>query len=409
MSLARALSLAALSLILFQPGAAVAADSVKVSKAARSVHERAIVLDTHIDTPVHFGRPGWDIMDRHTHQTDGSQIDFPRMVDAGLDGGFWVVFTEQGPVTPEGFADARDFGLRRLLQIREMVARHSKSFELALEPADAQRIAGSGKRIVFISMENSYPIGDDLTLMRTFYDLGLRLAGPIHFKNNQFGDSSTDETKWGGLSPLGREYVAQANRLGILLDASHASDDTLRQMIDLSKTPVLLSHSGLKSINDHPRGIDDDLLRKLAASGGVIQLYAVDFFMAPADWRGLIAAWGKLEGKYGDIAKTPANGAAEMIAEQYEIAAQFPPHADFETFMSQLLHAIDVAGVDHVGLGADWDGGAGLEGFDKIEDLPKVTERLLQAGYSEAEINKILGGNVLRLLGQAEAYARSQQ
>ena len=375
----------------------------------RSLHDRLLVLDTHLDAPVHFGRPGWSVMDRHSFDTDLSHVDFPRMLQGSLDGGFFVIFTKQGPLTVAGYAAARDHALTRAIQIREMVASHASAFELAFAANDAERIVNSGKRAVYQSIENSYPLGTDLSLLKTFYDLGVRLVGPVHYSNNQFADSSTDAggRRWNGLSPLGKSLITRANLLGMVLDGSHASDDTLDQMIELSKTPIMLSHTGLKAIFNHPRNIDDARLKKLAASGGVIQVLAVSDFMVPTPTipERDAAIEEILE---TSLARFTSAEATRGAARLRELDAKYSiPQATFEDFMRGLLHALEVAGVDHVGLGVDWDGGGGVRGFEDITALPQVTARLLQAGYSSDDIAKIMGGNALRLVRQAEAYARA--
>src|SRR5580704_5536139 len=225
--------------------------------AARALHERLICLDTHLDTPASLARPGWDIMQRHSWTEDFTQVDYPRMVEGGLDGGFFAIYTPQGPLTPEGMMAARDAALLRAAEIREMVAGHPQQFELAFVAEDAGRIAAKGKRIVYQSIENSYPLGDDITLLRSFHKLGVRMVGFIHFKNNQFGDSATDKPQWKGLSPKGRELAALGNDLGMVLDASHASDDVFDQMMEISRSPIILSHSGCRAVHNHPRNIDD--------------------------------------------------------------------------------------------------------------------------------------------------------
>src|SRR5580693_3702844 len=202
---------------------------------ALALHRRLICLDTHLDTPASLARTGWDIMQRHGGDIDSTQVDYPRMVEGGLKGGFFAIFTPQGPLTPEGLMAMRDAAFLRAAEIREMVAAHPDKFELAFVPEDAARIAAAGKRIVFQSIENSSPLGNDVSLLRVFYKLGVRMAGPVHFTNNQLADSATDEKKWSGLSPLGRDFVAMANDLGVVLDASHASDDVFDQMSDLSR------------------------------------------------------------------------------------------------------------------------------------------------------------------------------
>jgi membrane dipeptidase len=192
------------------------------------------------------------MLDRHAVTEDGTQVDLPRMNAGGLDGGFFVIYTTQGALTAEGYREARDFALERATQIREMVAAHSDKFELAYTADDAERINKAGKKFVFQSIENSWPLGEDLTLMRTFHAAGVRMAGPVHFRNNQFADSSTDKPIWHGFSPLGLRWLAEANRLGILIDVSHASDDVVDQAVVLSKVPIIASHSGAKAIYDHP-------------------------------------------------------------------------------------------------------------------------------------------------------------
>ena len=383
-------------------------DGPRVTPAIRALHEALLTLDTHLDTPANLPLSGWDILQRHDVLRDGSQIDLPRMVEGGLDGGFWAIYTPQGPRTPEGERAARDAALMRALAIREMVAAHPQQFGLALTADDAARIAAQKKRIVFMSIENSYPLEADLSLLATFHQLGVRLAGPVHFANNELADSATDPkgAEWQGLSEKGRTFVAEANRLGIVLDASHASDAVLEQMIALSKTPVLLSHSGLKAVFDHPRNIPDGLLKKLAASGGVIQInFLSGYLIATPTIPERQAALAALSARMRKANPTLADREA-LTQARAEIDKQWPlPRASFEDACAHLLHAIEVAGIDHVGIGADFDGGGGVTGFEDARDYPKITARLLQAGYSRDDIQKVWSGNVLRVLRAAEAHA----
>jgi membrane dipeptidase len=203
-------------------GALLCAAPPAFAQGSSALHRRLICLDTHLDTPASLARPGWDMMQRHARDTDFTQVDFPRMVEGGLDGGFFAIYTPQGPLTPEGMQAARDAALMRAMEIRALVAAHPDKFELAFAADDAPRIAADKKIIVYQSIENSYPLGDDITLLRSFYRLGVRMLGFIHFKNNQFGDSATDKPQWNGLSPKGRELAALAGALGMVLDASHA-------------------------------------------------------------------------------------------------------------------------------------------------------------------------------------------
>jgi membrane dipeptidase len=347
-------------------------------------------------------------MDRHKI-SDRSQVDYPRMVEGGLKGGFFAIYTPQGPRTAAGDRAARDAAIIRGVEIREMVAKHGDKFELALKADDAPAITARGKRFVFMSIENSYPIEGDLSLMSTFQALGVRLIGPAHFKNKDLADSATDKPEWHGLSPLGKKFVAEANRLGLVLDASHSSDDVLDQMIIFSKTPVILSHSGCRAVNDNARNIDDVRLRALAASGGVIQINSLSAYLIPTpknpEREGAVAAlMKKAEGGHLNSELQQSLG-----AEYSAIEAKYPePKATFDDFMKHMLHALRVAGVDHVCVGADMDGGGGVVGMQDIADYPKITAALLRAGYSRDDLAKIWGGNVLRVLKQAEAYKASQ-
>jgi membrane dipeptidase len=390
------------------------AEAPAVSSTARAVHEAAVVLDTHFDTPALFSRPGWDIADRHDVTVDGSQVDLPRMIDGGVDGGFFAVYIGQGPRTEAGRNAARAAGLVRAMEIRNMVATHPDQFELATTADDATRIAGEGKRFVFMSMENAYPLASDPGMMQAFYALGVRMAGFAHFGNNDFADSATDTSEWHGLSPKGKALLAEMNRLGVIPDPSHSSDEVLDQVLDLSKTPVVLSHSGARAIFDHPRNVPDVLIRKLADKGGVIQLNAYNGYMiaapenaerdkAMADFNAAMTA------KYGPRGGWTEADVVKITAERNALAAKYPmPRANLDDLMKHLLHTIQLVGVDHVGLSGDFDGGGGIDGYNSVVDLPAVTERLLQAGYSKEDIAKIWGGNVLRVMRAVQDYAASQ-
>ena len=263
-----------LSALILLAARAMAADE-EVSPADRLLHEQMLVMDTHLDTPVLFERKNWAFDDHHHYDWDLSQVDIPRMQAGGLDGGFFVIYTPQGPLTPEGYAAARDAALLRAAAIQRVVAANADELALATTAVDAARIVGEGKRVVYQSIENSYPLGGDLSMLATFYKMGVRMAGPVHSKNNQFADSTTDTPRWNGLSPLGRQWVAEMNRLGMVIDASHSSDAAFDQMLALSKTPIILSHSGPKAMYDHRRNLDDERMRKLARAGGVMQINSI--------------------------------------------------------------------------------------------------------------------------------------
>jgi membrane dipeptidase len=392
-------------------GAAALAGLPWPAAAAPNLHQRLLCLDTHLDTPASLARPGWDMMKRHSRDSDLTQVDYPRMVEGGLDGGFFAIYTPQGALTPEATLAARDAAFLRAMEIRELVAAHPDKFELAFVAEDAARVAASGKRIVYQSIENSYPLGDDVSLLRVFYKLGVRMVGFIHFKNNQFGDSATDKPQWNGLSPKGRELAALGNDLGMVLDASHASDAVFDQMMELSRAPIILSHSGCRAVHDHPRNIDDDRIKKLAAKGGTIQInsynaYLIDVPANPERDKALAA----LRQKSRNTA-TPAEAEAargEFVKGMKEIDARYPePRATFDMYMQHVTHALDLVGPEHVGVGCDWDGGGGVTGMEDVASIPKITERLVNLGYTESQLAAFWGGNALRVLKAAHEARKS--
>ncbi|HEX5378979.1 MAG TPA: dipeptidase [Phenylobacterium sp.] len=395
-----------LAMLLASAAPAAMAAKPKPLPAWAVAHRDAVVLDTHFDTPANFHLAGWDMLDRHSYAVDGSQVDLPRMIQGGVDGGFFAVFTPQGARGPEGDAKARDYALVRATEIHEMVAKHGDQFALALKADDVATILAAHKRFVFISMENGSPVAGDVNLLQAFYALGLRMAGPVHFLTNDLGDSATDKAEWGGLSPRGKAFVAEANRLGIVLDASHASDQVLDQMLALSKAPIILSHSGCRAIFDNPRNVDDNRLRALAAHGGVIQINAFSNYMVPTpkipEREAALAALLRQVGATGrDM--TPDQRKA-FLAGKKAIDARWPvPRANLDDYMAHMLHAIKVAGIDHVGVSGDFDGGGGIAGLESVADYPRITRRLMAAGYSKADVAKVWGGNALRVLREVEA------
>jgi len=395
----RLLSISALALLLAIPASAQQRD---VSRADRAAHERMIVIDTHLDTPVYFEVPGWDFGQLHRYQWDNSQVDLPRMDSGGLDGGFFVIYTKQGELTAEGYAGARDAALMRAMAIQRAVAANAGRIGLATTPDEAERLVRSGKHFAFQSIENSWPLGEDLGLLTTFYRLGVRMAGPVHSRDNQFADSATGQRRWHGLSPLGRRWVAEMNRLGMIIDGSHSSDEAFDQMLALSRAPIILSHSGPRAIFDHRRNLDDARMRRLAEAGGLMMINSV--FLVENDLSDERDAIQERQKNWGNL--NPAQR-RQLLADLAAMNARRPyTTADFDLYMRSMLHAIRVMGVDHVGLGADWDGGGGVIGMEDIAALPRISARLRREGLGEADIAKIMGGNLLRVMRQVQAAAR---
>ena len=374
-------------------------------------HDDMLTLDSHLDTPLVLDREGFDITNRHDWMQDYAQVDLPRMKEGGLDGGFWVIYTAQGPLTEEGYAKALAHARQRSLVIDDMVTKLSDDFALALKADEAARIAASGKRVVYKSIENAYPLGTNIDLLDEFYAAGVRMIGLVHSRNNQFADSSTDKAGqiWGGLSPLGKALIKRANKLGMIVDLSHAHDVALAQAIALSTTPIILSHSGAAHLYEHPRNVPDDLLKKLAQSGGVIQINSLSGYLRDlnTDPRRLPEFIG-LYRKYQNAPGGMRENHQAFIADRRALDEKYPPdYAELSDVMDHIFHALALMGPDHVGIGLDWDGGGGVNGLQDVSDLPKITDALRAADVSTQTIENIWSGNMLRLLRLAEA-ARAQ-
>lgn len=374
-------------------------------------HESIAVFDSHLDTPALFHTPDYLFTARGSFEEDGTHVDLPRMNEGGLDGGFWVIFTRQGPLDEASYAAARTHGLMRQTAIREFAAKYHEEVALAFSADDVPGILADGKKVVFQSMENSYPLGTDVSLLEHFYIGGLRMIAPVHFATNQFADSATDINQpYDGLSPLGEELVREANRLGLVLDGSHAADSVVRDMMALSTTPIILSHTGATAIYDHPRNIGDELLLELAENGGVIQMNIFGGYLeqlVPSPERQ--AALDALAEEYGSnpAEMDDATRAAWFVARQ-ELNADFPaPRSTYEKFMEHTYHVLDLIGPEHVGISGDWDGGGGVDGMSDVSMLQKITRDLLDAGYTREDVAKIWGGNMMRLVKAAEEARES--
>ena len=376
---------------------------------ASTLQHRLLTLDSHLDTPANFHRDGFDITQRHAHNAL-SQVDYPRMVEGALDGGFWAIYTDQGDRSARAHQHDRDAGLLRLTEIREMLAAHPDTFQLALTAADAARIKAAGKRVVYISMENASPLADDPTLLSYYHLAGLRLLSTVHFANNEFADSATDPkgAEWKGLSPVGKALVDEAVRLGIVIDQSHASDAVFDDLIERMPVPFVLSHSSSKAIYNHPRNLDDARLKRLAKAGGVIQVnayggYLIDTGKSEARKAAEAALMTQLGTDYDGMSIQQGVALKKGLE---EIDQRIPLRkATLDDFFAHFEHILTVVGPEHVGIGLDWDGGGGLADLQDVSELPKITAWLLRKGYSEQQIAGIWGGNLLRVMQQAQDHA----
>jgi len=380
---------------------------VKIEK----IHDNVLTVDTHSDTPSRLLGGEWKIGERHEPGQRGSgKIDLPRMVEGGLDAEFFAVFIGQGQRTPEGYASARERATRMLDAIHKMCEDYPDMVELATSPEDAYRLERLGKRAAFIGMENGYPIGKDLSLIKKYYERGVRYITLCHSSDNDICDSSTDRRnpEDNGLSDFGRDVVAECNRLGIMVDLSHASDKTFFDVLKVTKAPVIASHSSVRSICDHPRNLTDEMLRALASNGGVIQICFVSSFVKKAKPNPeRDKALSQLREKYGSLRTTRDEAQREKIRQEYRaILEKYPvDRATVKDLVDHIDHVVKLIGVDHVGIGTDFDGGGDIEGCDNVSELPNITEELVRRGYSEDEIRKIWGGNIMRVFRKVEQIA----
>jgi membrane dipeptidase len=367
----------------------------------QTLHERLFTIDTHLDTPTtSLVKPGWDFAAGHDYIEDGSQCDLPRMQAGGLDAAVFAVYSPQGARTPEGYAVAHERALQVFTRTLEVIRRNARACGLALTAGDAVKLKAEKRRAIYLSLENSYPLGLNVSAVGHYHGLGLRMLGLTHLLNNDVADSSTDPRgpEWGGLSPFGREIVAECNRLRIVVDASHASDAALRDLLQVSKAPVILSHSGCRAVCDHPRNISDDLLRALADNGGVIQINALAPAVVAAPKDGRTAAQAAMLLQMKDRLLTPET-LAWSSAEWNRLAREYPdPVVSMDDYVRHIEHAVNVAGIEHVGIGCDFDGGGGFPGLRSVADYPAITAALLRRGWSEAALMKLWGGNTFRLL-----------
>ena len=364
-----------------------------------ALHRTLLTLDAHMDAPVHFTRADWSFGDRHDPADEIAQVDLGRMEGGTLSGGFFVVYTPQGPLTADGYAVARAHAERRSDEIDAMVARFADRIGAATTADEVERLHTDGKLIALKSIENSYPVGEDLSLLADWRRRGVRLAGAVHHRSNQIADSATDAPRWQGLSPLGRRWVAEANRCGIVIDPSHASDAAFDEMLALSDTPLLLSHSGSRAAFDDPRNLDDARLRRLAQAGGVL-CFTTIYLSAMNTSPERLALLARLSG-IGTLSREEQ----ATLAADWRAADRTSPiwTAGINDYMAALLHVVDVVGIDHVSFGADFDGGGGIRGLEDVSKLPCITERLERAGFSADEVTRMWSTNILRVLRVAEA------
>ena len=436
-------------------------DAALIAK-AKGIHDRVIKLDTHNDIDAANFTPDCNYTMRLT-----TQVNLPKMIEGDMDVTFMIAYTGQGPLTPEGFESAYQTAVAKFDAVHRLTEKIAPDkIGLALTPADVIALHKKGLRIAVIGIENGYPIGNDIKRVKEFYDRGGRYMSLAHNGNSQLADSNTGEVQGylynNGLSPLGREVIAEMNKLGMMVDLSHPSKGANLEAIRLSKAPVIASHSGVRAIADVSRNMDDELLLALKKNGGVIQTVGFASYVK-TDSKERTAALARLREEFGlnaagggrgaggggggrgrgaaaadsvrtcpveGAAGTPAGGrgargggrgrggalldtlSAEKRADYEkklaEIDAKYPPaaRANVKDFVDHIDYAVKKIGIAHVGISSDFDGGGGIEGWNSAAEAFNVTLELVRRGYTEQQIGKLWSGNLLRVWGEVEKVAQ---
>lgn len=396
--------------------AEVSADGDRVPESeletrAREIHERVISIDTHDDIPANFATPDVDPLNADR------QVNLEKMRAGGLDVGFFIVYVGQTERTRENYERAKSDAMVKFDAIHRMTEdMYPDLIELAYTADDVERIHGEGKLVAAIGIENGYVIGVDLSLLETYHELGARYITLAHGGHNDIADSSTprenlgdDEEEHGGVSEFGEEVIAEMNRLGILVDVSHISKKASLDAMRLSRAPVIASHSSVRALADHPRNMDDDQLRALAENGGVIQMVALgSFVQVPPPERG--EAIDALREELGIERMSQATDeqieAFRLGMAEVEERHPGPTVADF---VDHIDYAVELIGIDHVGISSDFDGGGGVTGWNDASETFNVTLELVRRGYDEDEIRQLWGGNTLRIWRELERVAAEMQ
>jgi membrane dipeptidase len=398
---------------------------------ARVLHNKIISLDSHID----FSAADLTGERNYTQRID-TQFNLPNMIDGGLNGLFFVVYVgqtreSQNPeaLKPSGYERAYKSATEKFDAIHRFTREIAPGqIALARNPDDIRRIHSEGKKIALIGVENGYPLGDGIARVKEFYERGARYLSLTHNGHNQLADSHTGERdgwKWNGVSPLGKEVIAEMNRLGMMIDVSHASKQAMMQTAALSKSPLIASHSGVRALCDVSRNMDDEQLLALKQMGGVFQAVAYDGFVKKTqpDPPSRAAALAALRREFdlpdyhhpGQRARFQAafkqlaeDRRAEYEAKLGEIDQQNPgdPPVSVQDFVDHIDYAVEVIGVDHVGISSDFDGGGGVAGWNDASETFNVTLELVRRGYIEEEVEKLWGGNLLRVMEQVEQIAK---
>ncbi len=390
-------------LVLIAP--TVSATNDTIEKKVMEIHKKALTVDTHVDTPMALLNQGLDPGKRN--QPPKSRVDFIRMQEGGLDAIFFAIFTGQRERTPENTKAAYLLAHQMIDSTYAVCKKYNQLAAVATSSAEAEQLKKFGKKAIYLGMENGFPLGTDLNRIKEFYDRGVRYITLCHSKNNDICDSSTDVKgpEHNGLSKFGTEVVKEMNRLGIMVDVSHISDQAFYDVIKISKAPVIASHSSVRAIAGHNRNMTDDMIKTLAKNRGVIQICLLDDYIKSPDptttrYKKMQELRKIYNAQFEDMNEEEQKNFRKLWQETAEKYPKDLPTV--KDLVDHIDHVKNLVGIDFVGIGSDFDGGGGLKDCQDVSQFPNITREMLSRGYTEEEIIKVWGGNFFRVFKEVE-------
>jgi len=397
---------------------------------AKAIHEEVITLDTHCDINVNNFTDSLN----YTMETE-SQVNLPNMISGGLDVAYFIVYTGQDSLNAAGYAAAYDNAMSKFDAIHRLCEEYAPDqIELATTSEEVRRIQSEGKKVAMIGVENGYPIGLDISNVKKFHDLGATYISLSHNGHSQLCDSNTGEAEddWlhNGVSEFGKEVIKEMNKWGIMIDISHPSKESIMQMFELSKAPIIASHSSARHLCDHSRNLDNEQLMALKKNGGVVQTVAFKAYVNTEKYDArqeaernileeLLTAKGEKLLEREEMMALPSEertayymmlrGMSDEVKAKLDSSEDAPPRVDVSDFVDHIDYMVDLIGLDHVGISSDFDGGGGIEGWDDASETFNVTLELVRRGYTQKQIDQLWSGNLLRVLDEVQAVAKKLQ